>query len=955
MVTNTIGQASIASLCSVLVLQGSVASDSQSANAPLYDFNIPQQDLRAALQAVALTSGYKLLYRSEIVKGIVSPPLRARYSVRQALDVLLAGTDLAYEITPAAVVLIKKRAVTTRIRNLILGSGLAAAGLGVTPPSLAQGIQEIIVTAQKREESAQDIPIAIDVVSGDTFIQEGIRDIKDIGKTSTELEINSNNGQATRIGMRGLQQNGFAPTGDTMAAAHLDGIFLGSFWSLNGLMFDLDRVEVLAGPQGTLYGRNSAAGAINLISRRPGKEFSADGNIEFGSFSTQRINGGVSVPLGDRFAMRLAGTSYQRDALYTDGGGEVDQWAGRLSGVWEITDNDTLEFTYDYIDTGGTNEAGGLLRVEPVNNYATVWNGTTSVGGFTAQTPASVTQVAGLVGDPYDNAPYEAARSLVFDGDLYSKHWGAMVNYTHDFGSFDTVFQYSHRDLEAVANVATRGSTAAFNQVYPQVADSDVAELRFVSDGEGSVSWVGGLFFYQTSILHGNAIPNAFTLAPITVTGGRQVPIAGSPQDPNTGLDIPGCPCSSGFSPVNGDTEAYAAYGQATWTPESLQNWHFTGGLRYSYDKKSTEQGYFVNSVLYSLWVPGNNIPAFLQPSIIQPGEATATIPATVVSTEGEDSWDQIQWRLGVEYDVSDDAMVYGSISTGYKSGGFAYGSTPRLEPETLLAYEVGLKSRLVDNTVQFNSSAWFYDYRDIEFGISRAIPPPFPIVNNNPLTTIGSVGNVGKVYLGGFAFDVDWAPTDNDRISLAGTYIWSEVKDGYETLNGVRRQVLNEGERFGDAPHWQWIGRYSHEFQFAGGSSLTPMVKYQYQTQKYDGANIPAGSVPAGVTTIDPSRGTYNLERQNPGQTIIPAQGIADFQLSYRAASGAWDVTAYVHNVFDDLDIKNIGYTNNPGVAAATAAVPVRTVAPTSSYGHVTATLGEPRTYGVILSARFQ
>jgi iron complex outermembrane receptor protein len=842
-----------------------------------------------------------------------------------------------------------------KLRNYILGTSLTALGLGFTISALAQGIEEVIVTAQKREESSQDIPIAIDVISGDTFIQEGIRDIKDIGKTSTELEINSNNGQATRIGMRGLQQNGFAPTGDTMAAAHLDGIFLGSFWSLNGLMFDLERVEVLAGPQGTLYGRNSAAGAINLISRRPGKEFAADGNIEFGSFSTQRINAGISAPLTDTFAVRLAGTKYKRDAVYTDGGGAVDQWAGRLSAVWDVTDNDQLQFTYDYIKTGGTNEAGGLLRVEAVNDYTTTWNGTTSVGAFSATPPASVTQVAGLVGDPYNNTAYETARGLVFDGNLSSTHWGAMLNYTHDFGGFDMVAQYSHRDLEAIAWVATRGATAAFNQVYPQTAESDVGELRFVSDDQGAITWVGGLFWYRTSIVHGNAIPNSFSLAPLTLPGGRQVPIAGNPIDPNTLLDLPGCPCSSGFSPVNGDTDAYAAYGQMTWTPDSMQNWHFTAGLRYSYDKKSTVQGYFVNSTLYSLWVPGNNIPAFLQPSIVLPSEATAANVATTIRTDGEDTWGSFQYRLGLEYDVSDTSLLYGSISTGYKSGGFAYGSTPRLEPETLLAYEVGTKNRFLDNTVQFNASAWFYDYKNIEFGISRALQPPFPLVNNNPLTGIGSVGNVGKVQLGGVAFDLDWAPNTSDRIGLAGTHIYSKVVDGYETLDGVRRQVLNEGERFGDSPRWQWIGRYSHAFEFAGGSSLTPLVKYQYQTSKYDGAQIPAGSVAEGVTTIDPSRGTYNLERQNPGQTIVPAQGIMDFQLTYKAASGAWDVTAYVHNVFDELDIKNIGYTNNPGVAAATAGVPRRTVAANSSYGHVTAALGEPRTVGVILSARFK
>lgn len=853
-----------------------------------------------------------------------------------------------------------------KIRNYILGTSLTALGLGFTVSALAQGIEEVIVTAQKREESAQDIPIAIDVITGDTFVQEGIRDVKDIGKTSTELEINSNTGQATRIGMRGMQQGGFAPTGDTLAAVHIDGTYLTNFWAMNGLMFDLDRVEVLAGPQGTLYGRNTAAGAVNLITRRPGKEFKANGNIEFGSFNTQRIDAGVDVPVADSFQLRVAGTKYKRDSLYTDGGGAMDQWAGRISGNWEVTDKDTLQFTYDYIKTGGTADAGVLLGVD---------RGATVVSGGVAVLPASITNVQDLVArgaDIYDNKRYETRRGLVFGGDLTSTHWGAMANYTHDFGSFDMVVQYSHRDLEAIAKTATKAASAAFVTSWPQIATSDVADLRFVSDDEGSVVWVAGLFWFTGDILHANDVPNGLTpgsqptntfFPTVTLNNGRVVSTLGNYPDLETGLNVPGCPCANGFYPVSGTTDAYAAYGQMTWTPESMDTWHFTAGLRYSYDEKAASQGYFVNGTLISMWTPGGAVPAYLAPYVVAANEAiipgsSACIPATFGTVAGcanqvvptdlhlntKDSWGAFQWRLGVEHDLSDTSMVYASLATGYKSGGYAYGATPRLDPETLLALELGSKNRLLNNTVQLNLSAWFYDYKDFEIGVARPLTAPFPIINNSPITSIGSVTNVGEAYLGGASVDLDWAASTADRVGFAATYIYSEIRDGYETLaNGTRNQVLNEGERLGDAPRWQLIGRYGHTFDFSGGSSLTPSLKYQYQTQKYDGGQIPGGSVPAGATTINPAAGQFNLERKNPGQTAIPAQGILDFQMQYKSASGMWDVTAYVHNVMDELDIKTKGYGNNPASSGATG-----------TYGQITGTLGEPRTVGVILGARF-
>ena len=956
MATPGMGRALVAGLCIVLCLPVSLnAAVPQSRiadNTSLYDFDIASQDLHSSLQSVALATNLRLLYRSDIVAGVVSPALRARCTVQQAIEALLAGTHLNHEVLSSGVILIRRNDPTLvdRIREALVRRREAPVAVALDDgngqvAAAATVLEEIIVTAQKREESAQAIPVAINVVSGRTLVEEGVREVKDVGKTATALEINTRQGQATVVGMRGMQQQGFAPTGDTLTAVHLDGVFLNNFWGMNGMMFDLERVEVLAGPQGTLYGRNAAAGAVNLITTRPGDQLAANASVEYGSFNTFRTDAGISVPFSDTLALRVAGTRYTRDALYSDGEAGIDQWAGRLSVNWKPTPADTLYLTYDHINTGGTNEGGGLYAVDPdVRAYNPATN------TFLAAPPESVTGFIGTVGDPYDNAGYVAARGQVFSGKIQSVHWGAMAQYTHDFGAFDSVLLVSHRELEAISQTATKAVGAPFPQLFPQVADTDVAELRFVSDDQGSWKWVGGLFWLKSAALHGNAVPNSLEPAPgfpgFVATATGSVSTLGTPApDPNTGLNVPGCPCVSGFSPVNGETTAYAAYGQTTWTPVALDRWHFTAGLRYSYDSKRSTQGYFVNSVLQSLWVPdANSIPDFLSASIITPAQAAGTnIPPTVVHTDGSGTWSQVQYRFGVEYTVDERSMLYGTIATGYKSGGFAYGSTPKLKPETLLAYEIGSKNRFLGDSLQLNAAAWWYDYTDLEVAVSRPIPPPFPFVNNVPQTVVPSVASAGRVNLGGFSFDFDWAVTPRDRLGISSTYVYSRIVDGRETLDGVVTEVIRESQRLGDAPKWQWLGRYSHRFDLAGGASIVPALKYQWQSTKHDDGTIPAGSVLPGATSVDPVSGTFNLAREVPGQTTIPAQRIMDLQVKFVPASSAWDLTAYVHNLTDELEIKQLFYAANPLGGG-----------PTGNYGHTTALLGEPRTVGVILNLRF-
>lgn len=808
----------------------------------------------------------------------------------------------------------------------LLGYGLSAVAAAVSAQLHAQsaGLEEIIVTAQKRAESAQEIPIAIDVITEDTFIREGVRDLKDVGKLSTELEINFSASQVSVIGMRGMQTTGFAPTGDSLTAVHLDGAFLSSFYGLNGLMFDLERVEVLAGPQGTLYGRNSAAGALNIITKRPGREFEANAMVDVGSYNMRRYGGGVTIPMGETFSMRFAGQKYTRDSFYDVPAGEQDQWSGRVGAQWTPTDRDTLYVSVDKMEMGGTSEATTLLRLDPTARCTSVRTGCAAVGAV----PASVTnfQNVATLDDPYTISPYYAAQGQRFTGLVDQSHWGVMAQYTHDFDSVSATLQYSHRDLLSY-NQSTFIANTAFGPNYLTAAVvSDTAELRFTSSGDSAWQWVGGLFYVESENDGWNATPAANTPG----------------NDPFTGLSIDYCPCVSGYFPNGGSMYSYAAFGQTTWTPPSMDRLHVTFGLRYTYDWKDGILASWVNSP-----VPGSgttNVPhpifGFGTSLIVDQFPSFANVP-DISGGSNERNWDAFQYKVGLEFDLTDASMIYGSVSTGYKSGGITFGPTPVIEPEELLAFEVGTKNRFLGNTLQLNASAWFYKYTDMEANLPRDLPlsvtggsrPGCYISNTGADTcTTNSTASVGKVDLAGLSADVEWLFTDADNVGLSFTHTYSNIKDGSEASTGA--QVFRVGERVGDAPKWQVLGRYGHTFTFSNGARLNPQVKYQWQSEKYDGGLI---------ITAGGGCGTYNLTCRQPVQTEIPSQGITDVSLRFSPASDTWDITAYANNVTDELNIRALGYTNNPANSGAN-----------QTFGHNTVTLGEPRTYGVTLNARF-
>ncbi len=864
-------------------------------------FNIPAQAADAALREFARQSGRQILFSYALTARHTTPAIRGRYTPTEAVTLLADAVGLEVAIVDTRTIALL--ASNTGEVPADSRAGAVAESVPTEPVQVAatlrsfQELEEIIVTAQKRVEAAQQVPVAIDVINGDTFDREGVHDVKDIRKASTELEIDSAVGQATVIGIRGMQQQGFAPTGDTLTAVHMDGAYLSSFWGLNGLMYDLERVEVLAGPQGTLYGRNTAAGAVNLITRRPGRILEANGTLEYGSKNTMRVAGGVSIPVGDTLAMRLAGQKLTRDALFSDGSSEQDQWGARLSGLWAPDEFNELYFTADYTGFNGTNDAATLYAV---NGNARLADGSTS---------PSVTSYLGnaTLADPYNNVPYNAQRGLVFFGDNEQRNWGAMSQYTRRFSAFNATLQYSHRQLEGIARSTTRTSTQFSGTLLPNAVTSDTTELHLTSNGEGAFKWVAGLFYTEAENLGWNATP-----------------LTNNSPDPVTGLDLAWCPCSSGFFPNSGDMYSYAAYGQTTWTPATNPRLHLTGGLRYTVDWKDATLGYWVTTV-----DGARPISAFGIPNM--PSEVQALYQGTPDLANGDNdrTWAGLQYRLGIEYEFSHTSMVYGSVATGYKSGGLTYGPTPELKPEQLLAFEIGTKNRFLDNTLEVNAAMWWYDYKDLEANVQRSLGFSFQLPNGTFQDTATSTASVGKVNLGGISSDLTWNFSGSDRLGLSFTHVYSRIRDGKEvTPSGQINTIFNEGERLGDAPEWQVLGRYGHTFVLEGGARLDPQLKYLWQSEKYD----------AGMYREQ----AYFPDHRNPAETTIPSRGILDFSLRFTPRNARWDLTGYVNNATDEIATRSLIYNANPANAATT-------------YGHTTAQLGDSRIFGIILNTRFQ
>jgi iron complex outermembrane recepter protein len=535
-------------------------------------------------------------------------------------------------------------------RRFISVAVLALAAAAQQPAS-AQQLEEVVVTAQKRAQSLQDVPISVSVTSGERLDNFSIADIGELSGSIPNVTIGQNATQDS-VTIRGIgsgANHGFEQSVGTF----IDGVYFGRGRSSRSPFLDIERVEVLKGPQGVLFGKNTIAGALNITTRKPTDEF--EGSIEAEYFDGDDSVGATAVvsgPLTDNLRGRLVVKYHESNGFIDnratgDDDPETEETVLRGSLAWDISDRLTLDLkaevsSYDVdgrhlqMVEGGRNRAL-FESVDP--NYEEKLD-------FRRSTNNPV------FGRDYDNTDAE--------------NFTATLNYDFDSLRLVSVTAFTGYEYDNNVPASWVANLDTASKLYDEEHDQFSQELRLESMGDGAFEYILGVFYQTEEIDHhqdfdfdtAQAIADGFPLPPFV---GR-----------------------SAFD-LTQDTDSYAAFGQLTW--HIMDNLRTTVGLRYTNDEKDLEFSRVT----------------------------TGALPFPTYSLKDSRDDSDVTPSINVQYDLGDNTMLYASFSQGFKSGGFDFESGEDFEEETVDAWEVGFKSTLADGAVELNAALFQSEFSDLQ------------------------------------------------------------------------------------------------------------------------------------------------------------------------------------------------------------------------------------------------
>ncbi len=515
------------------------------------------------------------------------------------------------------------------------------------------GGAEIVVTAQKRAQNVQDVAASVTVIGGDDLLTRGVTDVRGISQLAPAIALNQE-GASTQVFIRGIGQTVDAETNDPAVSTNIDGVYASRF-TLSGALFDIDRVEVLYGPQGTLYGRNAAGGTVNVTTKLPQFEFGGEGTLSYGNYNSLHGFAAVNLPVSDTLAFRVAIDAAKRDGYMSNGGNDLDRIAGRVTMRFEPTDNFSLVARAEVQHSGGM---GDTLTLRPYLDPKRPW--------FQPIAP----------GDEYYSRRNSQRYSAEFNYDLNDNvtltYIPAYTRYNFTFNS-PTGYPVRYYPNPGVGGSALTGFSASF--FWTNRASVWTHELRLSGETD-RLKWLVGGYLYDHDVPFYRSSFNIHNAA--VYSGGSAQPFSFMSGGPGS------------FTQVN--TTSRALFGEATFSLSDA--FRVTGGLRYSADKRRTN---------------GQNITAF-------PASNSAA-PPQVFDLSTKD--DRVDWKIGVEYDIGADAMFYANAQTGYIAAGFnpSVAGTPAetFDKETVMSYTAGLKTMLLDRRLRLNFEGFYYDYSGLQ------------------------------------------------------------------------------------------------------------------------------------------------------------------------------------------------------------------------------------------------
>ena len=808
-------------------------------------------------------------------------------------------------------------------RNLVVGlrralfGGCVVLGTGGTAwaQSTPQGEQDatnldtIVVTAQSRQQELQDVPIALQVVDQQLLDDVAADNLGDIDAFVPGLVVDAAQPTQPSFRLRGVETSDFGIGTDPAVGVFVDGVYGGRGGGVLQPFVDVERIEVLKGPQGTLFGRNTAAGAISLVTRRPQNETEARLRLRLGNYGKQYADAMWNLPTGDNSALRFNALFNHSDGWFQDGatgkdlGGE-NVWATRAAWQVGLGENTTALVSWDH---------------ESLDQNGRVTTGIVPLPAYPQRPPVPVDPDDYL--DPRDIPTYSDATNAewrTFDGvTLIVDHaltWGHLTSTT------------SWRQYDALNQTEEDGTNRAdlyIDSVNTESNETFYQEFKFAGSN-ARLDWVAGASFFkedadQTSEVNTNTAAVDNIVRNLGVAYELGVPDGSLFNFTSMLAQMNGIPISLVGDRWNErftntlSTTAYAAFGDVIWRATDKLN--LTFGLRYTRDEKDftwlntprnapeleakldllESLGFF--DALAQMGIPITRELLTFDMAFIDP-------PAMVnkgVLVRDKRSWSDFSPRFVIDYHFNDKAMVFGSLAKGYKAGGFnALQIGPAFENEDVWNAEVGIKQSF--GRFSYNESLFHYRYDNRE-SIRLIDPDP-----NNPVDIPRFVFDTGDLEATGIDFDMRWKVTDAFTLDAQAEWIDSKYKD-YVTPEGVDL----DGEPTGEPRFTASVGAaYRMSLGDSGDLRLSARHAYRGRTRCNAGSDLQGD---CGVNAL--------LDIGEPRERT-------DVRVGWTSPQGTWSWAVYGNNIFDNQYVKGLNtYGRGP-------------------LGVVGATISEPRTYGM-------
>lgn len=804
-----------------------------------------------------------------------------------------------------------------RLRSLfIMGASIAA--MSAATQAAAQDaftIEELVVTAEKREQSLQDVPVAVTAYTSEKRDLMGVATVEDLARVTPSVAYTNND----RLSIRGFGRLTNAIGTDPSVALYSDGIFSNSMADSSTPSLFIERTEVLRGPQGTLYGRNSIGGALNIIGRRPSDQFQGEVRGMVGNYGSWRTDALVTGPITEGLRFLVGGSVERRDEGFIENigpGGDTSALKRYLIEAQveaDLGENITARLRYTKFDWDDSYGVGNIheavitpfdtVSVTGLGNSALYYNPT---NGFAGVNPS--------VRDPYKidmNQTMEGKLSnhnrLHFDvtwdlGFATLKYLGGYQAYTYNTNGDED--RSSRQGLFNIAAATPFGAYTATgvspNQrfFYQEKQEWWSNEINLSSNSDGPLNWIGGLYQYHQSYSQPQGLRvlgDASMLTPLSLaTGG---PAAPNPQ--------------GNYLFVDGtlEVDSIAAFGQIDY--EFAENWTLTAGLRWTKDEKSgTDFARYVSrsNTTTTLLRQFANIPQAIGQGIaldfttfVVCGGATLAsctsnplyanlreVPTGGLTRNLNAEYDAWTGTLGVQWQPDGDTNAYARYSRGYKSGGWlaSNGLTPYpyADPEYVDNYEVGLK-KTFGGRFQLNSAIFYADYQGFQAPLTVIL---------NPTT-----GSTGTQFLNlearnwGVELETQWAPLDNLMIFASYAYINAEIQEGCCYVDTNDPTAAKSGAKpVGGSP--------TARTQTLVGNRLpmTPENKFNL------GVNYTWDFSPGSLTLGGTYTYTDDMQTSIFGQSnyTAPANEIVDFRALWKDSDDRFTIIGFVKNAFDEV-----------------------------------------------------